>query len=470
MPRRTCVSQQDVNSTLDTVSPVRTRPRWARARRLWAGLFAVVVVGTLAGPASATWTAPLDISRSGRDAAEPDVAVDGNGNAVLVWSREVGTTGRVQVRVLSADGRLSPVQTVSRARETAFASDVAVDPDGDAVIVWQSAVPESGLGLQVQARARSANGTLSRVQTLSAANIFAVSPEPQVAVDADGDAVITWQTDDLSIQARARSADGTLSPIQTLATEACCPQVGVDADGDAVFTWHKFGTPNRVEARARSADGTLSPIEDLSPVGQTAHFPNVAVDADGGAVFAWEGHDGTTWRIQARARSADGTLSPVEWLSAVGHQAFAPQVAVDTDGDAVFTWHQLFGDIPVSAESQWSAFARARSADGILSTIQELSAPAAQLSDQRALPEPKVAVDADGDAVFLWKRFDGTNVRVQARARSADGTLSAVETLSAAGQDVHRGHEIAVDIDGDAVATWRRFDGTNWRVQAVTGP
>lgn len=81
-----------------------------------------------------------------------------------------------------------------------------------------------------------------------------------------------------------------------------------------------------------------------------------------------------------------------------------------------------------------------------------------------------MAVDADGDAVFLWKRFDGTNVRVQARARSADGTLSAVENLSAAGQDVFRGHEIAVDVDGDAVATWRRFDGTNWRIQAAAGP
>ena len=464
---------KDVNSASETIPAVRTRPRRARGRRLWAGLFAVVVVGSLAGPASAMWTGPLDISRSGRDAVEPHVAVDGNGNAVLVWTRKVGTTWRLQLRVLFADGTLSPVQTLSRARENAGqafgASDVAVNPDGDSIIVWQSGAG-LGLGAQVQARARSADGNLSRVQTLSAANIFAVSPQPRVAVDGDGDAVITWQTDDLTIQARARSADGTLSPIQTLATSSCCAQVAVDADGDAVFAWHKYGTPNRAEARARSADGTLGPVQTLAPVGQIAHFPYVAVDAGGDAVFAWEGHDGTSWRIQARARSADGTLSPVEWLSAVGQQAFSPRVAVDADGDAVFTWQQLFGDIPVDDESQWAAFARARSPDGTLSTIQELSAPAAQLDAQIGRPEPNVAVDADGDAVFLWKRFDGTNVRVQARARSADGTLSAVENLSAAGQDVFRGHEIAVDVDGDAVATWRRFDGTNWRIQAAAGP
>src|SRR5712691_6980601 len=48
---------------------------------------------------------------------------------------------------------------------------------------------------------------------------------------------------------------------------------------------------------------------------------------------------------------------------------------------------------------------------------------------------PQVAVDPDGDAVFTWVRFDGTDYRIQARARSAAGTLSPVQTLSAAGQD-----------------------------------
>ena len=44
----------------------------------------------------------------------------------------------------------------------------------------------------------------------------------------------------------------------------------------------------------------------------------------------------------------------------------------------------------------------------------------------------QVAIDADGDAVFTWVRHDGSDYRVQARARSASGVLSAVQNLSAA--------------------------------------
>ena len=49
----------------------------------------------------------------------------------------------------------------------------------------------------------------------------------------------------------------------------------------------------------------------------------------------------------------------------------------------------------------------------------------------------QVAVDPNGNAVFAWTRLDGANFRVQARARSATGTLSAVQNLSESGSDVH---------------------------------
>jgi hypothetical protein len=45
---------------------------------------------------------------------------------------------------------------------------------------------------------------------------------------------------------------------------------------------------------------------DLSRAGQSASAPQVALDADGDAVFTWVRFDGTTFRIQARARSATG--------------------------------------------------------------------------------------------------------------------------------------------------------------------
>ena len=44
-------------------------------------------------------------------------------------------------------------------------------------------------------------------------------------------------------------------------------------------------------------------MKTLSAAGQTAFDPQVAVDADGDAVFTWARYDGTESRVQARARS-----------------------------------------------------------------------------------------------------------------------------------------------------------------------
>jgi hypothetical protein len=287
--------------------------------------------------------------------------------------------------------------------------------------------------------------------------------QPQVAVDPDGDAVFTWRRFDGAnnrVQTRARSAAGSLSSVQTLSDpgqNATFPQVAVDADGNAVFAWQRFdGTNSRVEARARSAAGTLSAVQTLSKSGQNASAPQVAVDADGDAVFTWSRFDGTNFRVQARARSAAGTLSSVQALSDPGQNATEPQVAVDADGDAVFTWTRSDG-------TNNRVQARARSAAGTLSAVQTLSA-----SGQNAF-NPQVAVDAGGDAVFTWLRFDGANFRVQARARSAAGTLSGVQALSDAGQNAF-GPQVAVDTDGDAVVTWQGFDGAQHRIQASAGP
>ena len=280
------------------------------------------------------------LSPSGQDASGPQVAVDVDGDAVFTWLRFDGANVRVQARARSAAGALSAVQTLSDAGQNAFDPHVAVDASGDAVFAWTRS---DGANDRVQARARSAAGVLSAVQTLSDAGQGAFSP--QVAVDASGDAIFAWGRSDGAndrVQARARSAAGALSAVQTLSSggrNAAEPQVAVDTDGDAVFAWRRFdGASNRVQARARSAAGALSAVQTVSDAGQFAIDPQVAVDADGDAVFAWRRSDGANDRVQARARSAAGALSAVQDLSAAGLNASAPQVAVDADGDAVFAW------------------------------------------------------------------------------------------------------------------------------------
>jgi hypothetical protein len=442
----------------------------------------LVLIGVLA-PASlqASFTAPVDLSGDG--AFEPQVALDAGGDALAVWKGSDGSFFRVQARARSAAGVLGPLETLSAGGRSAFEPQVAVDADGDALAVWRrrdGIGPCSNFGcFRIQARARSATGTLGAVQTLSPPDQDAI--EPQVAVDADGDALVVWRRRDgvgpcsslgcFRVQARARSAAGVLRPVQTLSAagqDVFRAQVASDMEGDALAVWERLDGGLRIQARARSAAGTLGPLQTLSAAGQNALDPQVAIDADGDAVVVWRRLDEGAVpgvRVQARARSAAGVLGPVQTLSAAGRSAERPQVAVDADGDALVVWRR--GD-------DGAVQARARSAPGALAPVQTLS-PAGQNA-----VEPQVATEADGDAVAVWGRRDGTGpcssfgcIRIQARTRSAAGALGLVQTLSAAGQDSGQ-PQVAAAADAKAVAVWRlgppEGQGCCARVQAAAGP
>jgi hypothetical protein len=340
-----------------------------RTRALSASLFALILAGFLV-PALA-WadsTPPVDLSASGQAAHDPQVAVDSDGDAVFTWRRFDGSNWRIQAQVRSATGILSAVQDLSEAGQDALDPQVAVDPDGDAVFTWRRF---DGSNWRIQAQARSAAGALSAVGDLSDPGRNAL--EPRVAVDDTGDAVFAWRRSDgtnTRIQARARSDAGALSAVQTLSKggqNAVLPQVAVYDAGDAVFAWRRFDGSNlRIQSRASSAAAALSAVQNLSDPGQDASAPQVAVDADNDAAFAWQRSDGSNVRIQARARSAAGALSPVQNLSDSGRDAVQPQVAVDDAGDAVFAWRRHDG-------SWWRIQARARSAAAALGAVQNLS-------------------------------------------------------------------------------------------------
>ena len=144
----------------------------------------------------------------------------------------------------------------------------------------------------------------------------------------------------------------------------------VDPDGDAVFAWQRLlpGSSDYViEARAgAAAGGALSPVQQLSALGGDAFLPELAGDASGNAIFTWQRSNGSDFIAQARGRAVDGTLSAVQDLSPAGQSAFDPQVAMDPGGGAVFTWQRPQGD-GTAVET------RRRTALGALGPIQVLA-------------------------------------------------------------------------------------------------
>src|SRR5205085_12416416 len=87
----------------------------------------------------------------------------------------------------------------------------------------------------------------------------------------------------------------------------------------------------------------------------------------------------------------------------------------------------------------------------------------------RGATKPRVAIDAAGGAVAVWRRFDGTSWRVQAAVRAPGGAFAAPVTLSAAGQDADD-PQVDVNPAGEAMVVWQRFNGSSTVVQAALRP
>ncbi len=274
----------------------------------------------------------ITLSAGGQDAASPAVAVGAGGDGVAVWTRFDGNNSRVQARTVSPGGGLGPIQTLSAAGSSAFSPQVAVDADGDAVVVW-TRLDGSAIA---QARRISAAGVLGPVLDLSPHGEDASGP--QVAIDAGGNAIALWYRSNvgaLQVLGRALPVTGSPGPLLRLSSAAANgsqPRVGVTPGGGGYAVWvGTDGANSRAQGRSIDTAGNRGPVRFLSPAGSNAGFPRVDVDDSANAYAIWTRTIGANTRVEGRSVSAAGTLGPVTTLSAGGQNAILPAISLAGD-------------------------------------------------------------------------------------------------------------------------------------------
>ncbi len=88
-------------------------------------------------PAGGAWGAPVKLSATGENGFLGGVSVDGGGDAVAVWQRWNGSKYVVQAASKPADGAWASAVDLSTATASPFVNpEVALDGGGDAVAVW----------------------------------------------------------------------------------------------------------------------------------------------------------------------------------------------------------------------------------------------------------------------------------------------------------------------------------------------
>ncbi|MCC6573915.1 MAG: hypothetical protein IT462_08990 [Planctomycetes bacterium] len=383
---------------------------------------------------------------------------------------------------------------------------VAADADGDNVIVWQS-YAQDGVGEGIYARRYNANGDASgpefRVHTETSGNQYA----PDVAMDADGDFVVVWRGyghsasdsslyDFDAIWGQRFNFEGAPMGEQfyvgggDTSDGLSAPSVAMDADGNFVVAWHRWvnsAVDGQVFFRRFDAGGAGAAEQFIADAGYD-YYPDVAMAADGRFVIAWQIGNGGDYDVLAQRYNAAGVAqgTPISVNDPSTDNQSQPAVAMDVDGDFVvaFTNGYLFVYSYTSISSPYSTnyysyytnnvqFKRF-DAVGAPQGVQTQASPPSFYPMIQDSHRPSVSMDADGDFVIAFDNeyyyysspyFSGFRVMVE--TFNAGGASTGSTTLDTTGNTFQTGYpSVAVDADGDYVTGWHGQVSSTWDVKA----
>ena len=304
------------------------------------------------------WDQPLQLSTANAagDAAAPELAVDGAGNVLVVWSQGNGQVnhGDVWFAAYSASTTSwSAPALVSDGVNSAYGSVVAVNAAGQGIVAWRQ---EQGDGTTVSnaptdvwaRRFDSAGnwGTAATINSIPATQLF-VYGQLAVALDGAGNGVALWIQG--AVQAAILSATGGWQPSQRIVSDpshsAYGPHAAFDAAGNAIAVWQEqdgfsaFGGTSRYVA----GDGWAASSRFLAPGAGDVYLPRVAVDGAGNATAVWyQAIPGGLATIYCSRFVAAGGRGPVSPLSPTGTDGFmlypVPVVAANAAGLTLAVW------------------------------------------------------------------------------------------------------------------------------------
>jgi len=289
---------------------------------------------------------------------------------------------------------------------------------------------------------------------------------PAIAMDDDGDFVITWESDDqdgdgTGIYAQRYDATGLALGreflVNTYTTgDQESPSIAMDSDGDFVVAWQsedQDGDGNGVYAQRFSALGVAEGEEFLVNTYITGdqESPSVAIDGAGDFVVAWqsEDQDGDGDGVYAQRFSSLGDFEGEEFSV-----KFAPVGAMDSDGDFVIVW-QSNGQDGDGNGIYGQRYNVAGEAEG-----GEFSVNIYTTSDQNS---PSIAMDDDGDFVVAWKSGfqDEGNDGIYAKRYDSSGNALEEDEIhvntfqvNASFSEYQNSPSVAMDSDGDFVIAW----------------
>jgi hypothetical protein len=384
----------------------------------------------------------------------------------------------VAIALVAGDSRRADAQVVTRVgaefRVNAYTSGsqspprIAIDTDGDFVVVWQSYL-QDGYLTGVFGRRFSSVGAPLGVEFQVNQRTLGDQSNPAVARDADGDFVVVWQSNSqdgsfYGVFARRFGSSGAAQGIEFqvnthTADVQSFPSVAMVPSGDFVVVWRSWaqdGTGYGIFGRRFKLSGSPEGLEFMvnAYTSGTQDFPAVDRAPDGSFMVAWVdgGRDGNGSGVFARRFNASGLAKGLDFQinSHTPNGQSVPAIAVAPDGDAVVVWSSLG-----QGSSDQGVFGQRFSSDGLRQGGEfEIS----KYADDNSQSFATVDTDDEGGFVVVWRSTEAQDGFLEGVFGRRFDSLGLVVGTDFQVNAYTTGHQrtptLAVEPGGEFVVAW----------------
>jgi hypothetical protein len=264
------------------------------------------------------------------------------------------------------------------------------------------------------------------------------------SVDGKGRAFLVWdqsislEFDEVVVAEETPSGFTTHEPGAALSGLGTLPVIAAGEAGDVVVAWRQStsGDTGDIHVSERSPEGVWRDPkgpEDRFSFGEKAYEPRLATRPAGETILVWnQWYAGVHYGVALATRETPtsswvGPAGEEDVLSQPSYFSNAPQIAVNSRGDALSTWYQSAGnELVVFRSERFGAegtFSRPKLDDYVSAT----GAPI----DGDPVANPKPAVAEDGQAAIAWTQETGKGgVAVYLASRNAERSWTKPSSLA----------------------------------------
>ena len=251
---------------------------------------------------SGNWGTPYTIDNDNHPAGDPQMGFDGNDNLFIVWAQGSPGSHDIWVNRFTPTGGWGLAQTIESDGNTADKPQIAVDSDGNANVVWQE---WDGVRNNIFSN-RYTYGSNWGANSQALESSSHTADDPDITVDSQGKATTAWAMGAGHVYANTyvpgSDWDGMVSIYtDTNSNNGFHTQISTNASGDTVAVWRQWdGSAWSIYANSRpEGSSTWATAQAIESMSNNADHPQITVNADGNAVAVWEHSDGSHLKIYA---------------------------------------------------------------------------------------------------------------------------------------------------------------------------